>query len=45
MKTRAAILTRMSAPAPYADSRPIEVADVELLPPGEGEVLLRMRAA
>lgn len=45
MKTRAAILTRMSAPAPYAESRPIEVADVELLPPGEGEVLLRMRAA
>ena len=45
MKTRAAILTRMGAPAPYAESRPIEVADVELLPPGVGEVLLRMRAA
>ena len=45
MKTRAAILTRMSAPAPYAESRPIEVADVELSPPGVGEVLLRMRAA
>jgi alcohol dehydrogenase len=45
MKTRAAILTRMGAPAPYATSRPLEVADVELDPPGPGEVLLRMRAA
>ena len=45
MKTRAAILTVMGAPAPYAKSRPIEIADVELDPPGPGEVLVRMRAA
>ena len=45
MKTRAAILTRMGAPAPYAESRPLEIAEVELDPPGPGEVLLRMRAA
>jgi len=45
MKTRAALLTRMGAPAPYADSRPLEVVEVELAPPGPGEVLLRMRAA
>ena len=45
MKTRAALLTRMGAPAPYADSRPLEVVEVELSPPGPGEVLLRMRAA
>lgn len=45
MKTRAALLTRMGAPAPYADSRPLEVIEVDLAPPGRGEVLLRMRAA
>lgn len=45
MKTRAAILTKVGAPAPYATSRPLEVADIELAPPGPGEVLLRMKAA
>jgi alcohol dehydrogenase len=44
MKTRAAILTRMGAPSPYAESKPLEIADVELDPPGPGEVLLKMRA-
>ena len=45
MKTRAAILTRMGAPSPYADSRPLEITEIDLDPPGPGEVLLRMRAA
>ncbi|MEY3465398.1 MAG: hypothetical protein RL603_996 [Pseudomonadota bacterium] len=45
MKTRAAILTKVGAPAPYANSRPLEIADIELAPPGPGEVLLRMKAA
>ena len=45
MKTRAAILTRMGATAPYALSRPLEVAEIDLDAPGPGEVLLRMRAA
>lgn len=45
MKTRAALLTRIAAPAPYATSRPLELIEVELAPPGPGEVLLRMRAA
>jgi alcohol dehydrogenase len=45
MKTRAAILTRSGAPAPYAVSRPLEIAEIELAPPGPGEVLLRMGAA
>ena len=45
MKTRAALLARMGAPAPYADSRPLEIVEVDLAPPGPGEVLLRMRAA
>lgn len=45
MKTRAAILTTVGAPAPYAQSQPLQVCDVELAPPGDGEVLVRVRAA
>ena len=45
MKTRAAILTRVGAPAPYAQSQPLVVEEVDLAPPGDGEVLVRVRAA
>ena len=45
IRTRAAILNVMGAAAPYAQSLPLEIADVDLAPPGPGEVLLRMRAA
>ena len=45
MKTRAALLTRMGLPRPYAQSRPISVQAVELAPPGPGELLVRVRAA
>ena len=45
MKTRAALLTSMRAPTPYATSRPLEIADIELAPPGPGEVLVHIRAA
>ena len=33
------------APAPYADSQPVDVAELELAGPGPGEMLVRMRAA
>ncbi|MFD0667162.1 zinc-dependent alcohol dehydrogenase family protein [Ramlibacter sp. MAHUQ-53] len=45
MKTRAAILTAMGAAAPYATSRPLRIEEVELAPPGPGEVLIRIAAA
>lgn len=45
MKTRAAVLSEMSLPRPYAQSRPLQIVEVELDPPGPGEVLVRMRAA
>lgn len=45
MKTRAAVLQEMSLPRPYAHSRPLEIIDVDLDPPGPREVLVRMRAA
>jgi alcohol dehydrogenase len=45
MKTRAAVLSEMSLPRPYAQSRPLQIVEVELDPPAAGEVLVRMRAA
>lgn len=45
MKVRAAVLREMGLPAPYAESRPLEVTEVELDPPGPGELLVQVRAA
>jgi alcohol dehydrogenase len=35
----------MGLPAPYAESRPLEIAELELAPPGPGELLVRVGAA
>jgi alcohol dehydrogenase len=45
VKTRAAVLHEMGRPPPYRNSRPLEIAAVELDAPGPGEVLVCMRAA
>jgi alcohol dehydrogenase len=45
MKTRAALLRTSGLPAPYVTSRPLELFEVDLDPPGPDEVLIRMRAA
>ncbi|WP_249674099.1 zinc-dependent alcohol dehydrogenase family protein [Pseudomonas abieticivorans] len=45
MKIRAAVLREMGLPAPYAQSRPLLITELELAPPGPGEVLVRMIAA
>jgi alcohol dehydrogenase len=45
MKTRAAVLSEMGRPRPYAQTRPLVIEEVELDPPGPGEVIVRMRAA
>jgi len=45
MKVRAAVLETIGLPAPYADSRPLKIREVELDPPGPGEVLVRVHAA
>jgi len=45
MKTRAAVLEAIGLPAPYAQSQPLKVREVELAPPGDGEVLIRVHAA
>lgn len=45
MKIRAAVLYEMGKPRPYTESRPLVVEEVELDPPGPGEVLIEVRAA
>jgi Zn-dependent alcohol dehydrogenase len=45
MIVRGAVLREMGLPGPYADSRPLRIEEVELAPPGPGELLVRIRAA
>ncbi len=45
MRVRAAVLREMGRLAPYAESRPLEIEEVELAGPGVGEVLVRVLAA
>ena len=45
MRIRGAVLREMGLPPPYAESRPLEIAELELGPPGPGELLVRVRAA
>jgi alcohol dehydrogenase len=45
MRIKAALLRTIGAEPPYAISRPLEIAEVDLAGPGRGEVLVRMAAA
>ncbi len=45
MKTRAAVLARAEAPAPYTQSKPLEIWEVDLAWPGRSEVLLKVLTA
>ena len=45
MKIKAAVLRQMGASQPYAESRPLAIEEVELDPPGPGEVLVQVKAA
>ncbi|WP_328331377.1 zinc-dependent alcohol dehydrogenase family protein [Kribbella sp. NBC_00382] len=45
MRVRGAVLREMGLPTPYAESRPLTIEEVELAPPGPGELLVRIRAA
>lgn len=42
---RGAVLERIGSPRPYADSRPISVTELDLAPPGAGELQVRIEAA
>ena len=45
MKCRAAVLHDMGSSLPYANSKPIRIEEIELDPPGTGEVLVKIAAA
>ncbi|MEU7246256.1 zinc-binding dehydrogenase [Streptomyces sparsogenes] len=45
MKTRAVVLRGVSTARPYSEARPVEVEELELGAPREGEVLVRIAAA
>lgn len=45
MIVRGAVLREMGLPSPYAESRPLAIEEIELAPPGPGELLVRIRAA
>jgi alcohol dehydrogenase len=42
---RGAVLEHIGSSRPFADSRPITIADIELAPPGPGELQVRIEAA
>ena len=45
MRIKAAVLREMGLPAPYAASKPLDVVEVDLAPPGRGELLVKIKAA
>lgn len=45
MKMTAAVLLEQGLPHPFAISRPLRIETVELVPPGPGEVLIKVAAA
>lgn len=45
MKIRAAVLETIGAPQPFDETRPLTIEELELDPPGDHEVLVRIRAA
>jgi alcohol dehydrogenase len=45
VRIRGAVLEEIGRERPYAVSRPLSVGQVDLAPPGQGEVLLRLHAA
>lgn len=45
MQIHAAVLHEIGAQRPYAQSRPLHLENVELDPPGRGEVMVQIRAA
>lgn len=45
MKTRAAVLHSLDKHAPFAQSQPLKIEEIDLDAPGAGEVLIKMTAA
>jgi len=45
MKIQAAVLREMTEAYPFAVSQPLKIEELDLDPPGPGEVLVKMKAA
>ena len=45
MRIRAAVLKATGMSPPYVQSRPLDVVELDLAPPGRGEVLVKIAAA
>jgi alcohol dehydrogenase len=45
MRIQAAVLRQAGLPPPYTESKPLEVIEFDLAPPGRGEVLVKMADA
>jgi alcohol dehydrogenase len=45
MKIRGAVLEEIGRARPYAESKPLSVSDLDLAPPGDSELLVRIEAA
>jgi alcohol dehydrogenase len=45
MKIKAAVLNRIGVTPPYVQTRPLAIEELELAPPGAGEVLVDIKAA
>lgn len=45
MQVKAIVVRQIGLPRPYAESRPLQVEQIELAPPGEGEVLVKVVGA
>ena len=45
MKSLAALLRTSGQPMPYEKTRPLELVEIDLDKPGEGEVLVKITAA
>lgn len=45
MKIKAAVLRQSGLPQPYAQSKPLSIEEVDLAPPSEREVLVKVKAA
>src|SRR4030081_2859977 len=45
MRIRGAVLEQIRLPRPYADSRPLSISELDLGPPGDTELLVRIEAA
>src|SRR5258708_23170559 len=45
MRIRGAVLEHIGLPRPYAESKPLSVGELDLAPPGDTELLVRIETA